>query len=370
VSGASDTRVDPFRPGTDDAEALGLRAEVWGADHPHSHPAFFRWLFGAGNPAGPGSGVMLRRAGRLVGFAGLCPRLAQLGGTAVRVAHGLDYMVSPGVSAAASGRFALRVAADWATFARQGGYDFGINFPNANSRRLLTSDRLGWQPVLAPALMVRPLAAPATSIVAGGAVRRLALRFGLGVGAGALAVRAAATRGRAAGAVRAVDLGSAADAALIDALWHRVAAVRDAGLLRDAAALRWRYGQHPLYRYRMLGWQDGDRMDALVITAQRHLFGMDCLLVVDALIDPGRPAAAARLVGDAIRASGAALAVAQAVPGHDLAGALRRAGFLAVPERFNPKPFQMVALPLAVQARSGALPASTWQFGWGDMDVV
>lgn len=370
MSAPSDTSVQPFRPGIDDAEALALRAEVWGADHAHSDPGFFRWLFGPENPAGPGRGVMLRRSGRLVGFAGLCPRLVRLRGNTLRMAHGLDYMVSPGLSAAASGRFALRVAAEWAALAGREGFAFGVNFPNANSRRLLTSDRLGWQPLLVPVLKARPLVPGAASLTSGSALRRIGLRLGLTVGAAASALRARVATGRVAGALHRLDLTRPEDAALTDALWSRLADARPCGLVRDAAALRWRYAQHPIYRYNLYGWQSGGRLEALVVTTERTLFGMTCLLVVDALIDPERPQAAAALIGKAIHGSGAAIALAQAAPSDGLATALSRAGFATVPQRFNPKPFMMVTLPLQADTAQAIGTATDWRFAWGDMDVV
>jgi hypothetical protein len=62
--------------------------------------------------------------------------------------------------------------------------------------------------------------------------------------------------------------------------------------------------------------------------------------------------------------------VAQAAPGDDLHRGLRQAGFQAVPLRFNPKPFVMVALPLAGEGPAPFGTGTDWRFGWGDMDVV
>lgn len=368
MSNPANTTLAPFRPGIDDAEALQLRAEVWGSDHPHSQPAFFRWLFGAENPAGPGSGVMLRRGGRLVGFAGLCPRLARIKGRTVRVAHGLDYMVSPALSAAASGRFALRVAAEWANFARQGAFAFGTNFPNAKSRRLLTSERLKWQPLFEPSLMVRPLMAPSDAFVSGGVVRRLTLRLALGAGAGICNLRGAPRGNSAVGRARNIQIDDAHDGALVDQFWDRVADARSASLVRDAATLRWRYGQHPIYRYEITAWQVGNRIDALIVTTRRKLFGVECILIADALFDPANHTAAAELVRQSIKLSRAAIALAQAVSGDDLALVLGKSGFASVPKRFDPKPFMMVALPL--QEDAATIADLDWRFSWGDMDVV
>lgn len=367
MSQCAETTVSRFRPGEDDLEVLALRAEVWGAEHPLTNPAYFAWLFGKENPAGQGSGVMLRRAGQLVGFAGLCQRLARLNGCSVLVAHGLDYMVSPGVSGVAAGRFAHRVPVEWGLVARDLGCDFGMNFPNENSRRLLTSKRLGWRLSVAPKLMARPLSG---GLAPGAGLRGAGARIGLGVAGGAFGGVARVRRGRIGGAVVALDPARPTDAEMIDCLWARVADTRSCGFVRDAAALSWRYGKHPLHRYEINGWHsDENGLSALVVTTRRRLHGLDCLLIVDVLVDPGAQSAASRLMDEVSRASRAQMALAQAVQGDDAFGAFSRAGFAVVPEWMNEKPFMLVTMPLRLEG-AASLETATWRFAWGDMDVV
>jgi hypothetical protein len=360
--------AQPWRLGQCDGEVLALRAGVWGADHPHTRSDFLDWLFGDGNPAGRGTGIVLWRAGRAVGFAGLCPRLGRVEGRDVVIAHGLDYMVERGLGAAGSGRYALRVATEWAELARAKGFAFGINFPNENSRRLLTSARLGWREVLSPRLMIRPLRGGGTGSGPGAAAKRL----GMALGASVLGA-AARLRGRTAdGAARPLRPGDAADAAALDALWLRRRDDMAAGLVRDAAALRWRYEQHPIRHYRLLGWEEARGLSALIVTTRRELEGIPSVLIVDALIDGCSLAAAVALVAAAVReaaAAGACLAAAEACPGTALHRALAGAGFVTVPRRFDPKPFTLVALPLAAGTEA-ALSPGAWSFAWGDMDVV
>lgn len=351
--------LDPYRPGPDDAEVLDLRTRVWGADHPHTSAAFLTWLF-RDNPVGEGGGVLLRRGGTLIGFAGLCPRLALRNGETVRVAHGLDFMVDPAATRGLSGTHAVRVAAGWADLAAAQGYAFGINFPNANSIRLLTSDRLGWRPVLSPRLLVRPLPG-------------LRLREGLPAGIPhALA-----------------DLGSSVLARGLDLAvrlrvrgWPTVSARHDfawlapvpspgegIGLARDPAVLAWRYLHHPLHRYRLFTCGDGAGASGLV-AAPRTLFGVPSSLVVD-LLGAEHPTAAAALVAAAVAdaaGQGARIVGGLALAGSPLDRALRRAGFLPVPARLDPKPFHLVARPLAEPGQDGF--SGRWRFAWGDMDVV
>jgi len=364
------TGVEAFRPGADDAAVLALRAAVWGADHPHADPAFLGWLLGPDNPAGPGGGVIVRRGGRAVGFAGLCPRLARLDGRDVRIAHGLEYMVDPALGGGLAGRLALRVAAGWAAAAREQGFAFGINYPNENSRRILTSARLGWRPTLSPRLMARALSGFGAMEQPTGALVRLAARLGLSLAALAQGGRAALARRPGAGAALTLDPAAPRDARMIDALWRRVADMRRVGLRRDAAALGWRYAAHPLRRYAILGWAVEDNLKALIVTTERALHGLRCLMIVDALIDPSAPEAVRALIAGAAAGAargGGALALAEAAPGCDLARALAAAGFVATPRRLDPKPFMLVTLPLGEAA---AFAPADWRFAWGDMDVA
>ncbi len=360
-----------WRPGTLEDGLLALRAGVWGAEHPHTSPAFFSWLFGEANPAGTGGGVVLRRGERVLGFMGLCARRVRFHRRDIAVAHCLDYMVDREIGPAASARYALRLAQAWEKLARAEDFVFGIGFPNQNSYRIVTSDRIGWRDILRPRLMVRPLRGVWRDGSRGGpqdgATDGLAKRLGLALGGTALDL-AAAFRRRPRGEVRALATGADADS--IDALWQRRRDDRPASIVRDAAALGWRYEQHPFRRYELLGWQADGALSALIVTTRRDLEGVPAVLIVDAVIDPAALPAARALVSAALRRAageGDRLAAAEAQPGSPLARALAQAGFLAVPQRFDPKPFTLVGLPLDTPMAEIAGP---WQFAWGDMDVV
>ncbi len=357
--------VEVWRPGTLGDELLALRAGVWGAEHPHTSPAFFAWLFGDTNPAGQGGGVALRRGDRVLGFMGLCPRRVRFHGRDVTAAHCLDYMVDREIGPAASARYALRLAQGWERLARADGHAFGIGFPNQNSYRIVTSDRIGWRDILRPRLMVRPLRGGSHAAIALGPAKRLGLALG-----GAFLDLATGLRPRPPGELRALRTSDARDAAAIDALWQRRRDDRPASIVRDAAALRWRYEGHPFRRYEILGWQAPGGLAALIVTTRRDLEGLPAVLIVDALVDPAALAPARALVSAALRraaAEGDRLAAAEAEPGSAPARALANAGFLTVPQRFDPKPFTLVGLPLGTPMEQLAGP---WQFAWGDMDVV
>ena len=139
----------PFEPGRDDAEVLELRAAVWGVHHPSNEPAFFRWLFQS-NPAGRGTGVMLRRSGKLIGFIGLVARNMSLRGHVVPVAQAIDYMVDPRAGGGLSGMYGYRLLQAWPKPRPRLAIGSELGFPNFSSVRLATSPKLGWERVFSP----------------------------------------------------------------------------------------------------------------------------------------------------------------------------------------------------------------------------
>lgn len=356
--------LDAYRPGLDDDEVLDLRARVWGADHGHTSAAFFGWLFGR-NPAGAASGVLLRRGGVLIGFAGLSPRIGFRNGQRIRIAHGLDFMVDPNAARGLAGAYALKVADRWARLAKEQGYAFGVNFPNANSYRLLTSRRLGWQRVLAPRLLLRPL--PGLRLREGLPrwISPTAAAFGGTVLAHALALRA--KLGTAPGPCAGTPARAVAD---FDWLPAEMPAVKGLSFGRDRSYLTWRYRDHPVYRYTILARSEPGRGVSGLVVTPRTLFGVESALVVD-LVGDGHVEAVVPLITRAVAdaaAEGARIVGGLACAGSPLDWALRRCGFLPVPAAVNPKPFYMVGLPLAAQ--EAAFADGPWQFAWGDMDVV
>jgi hypothetical protein len=75
---------------------------------------------------------------------------------------------------------------------------------------------------------------------------------------------------------------------------------------------------------------------------------------------------AARL--DAARAGGAALAVTMGL--HPAIGALRRAGFVRVPERLNPRPFNLAVKALVSDVGPDLADAAQWLITLADWDVM
>jgi hypothetical protein len=363
------TVLAPYVPCADESDVLALRASVWGVDHPHTSEAFFRWLFRQGG-AGEDCGVVLRRDGAAVGFGGLVGRSLSARRREVRVAHGLDFMVDPAVRGTLSGLFATRMCVGWADMARSQHYALGVCFPNTNSIRLLTSERLGWVPVLSPRLLLRPLRGlrfrtppspfaglPAWSVTAAGRAAALA--------SSAVAAVAAGTQGDR----RIIEICDFD--ARFDDLWRRASGSIIA-FRRDRETLAWRYRAHPLYDYRVMATVCGDALDGFVVSVRRELMGLRSDLLVDALWDPESPATIAPLIQASVarsHADGADIVGALAPEGSPLGRALLRTGFMPVPRRFDPKPFWLTA-KIIDQSAGELLTPVGWHLTWGDMDVV
>ncbi len=356
-----------FRPGRDDEAVLALRARVWGAAHPHCRPAFYSWLFGQA-PAGTGGGIISEMDGRVVGFAGICPREARIGSTRLKVSHGLDFMVDPDLGGMLSGRVGLRTLKRHVILARKLGCDINLNFPNDNSHRMLTSDRLEYAPVFSSRLHVRPL----------GAIR---LESGAGLGSATRVLAMTGGRAAALGATMRAALSRPANVHIeplqrfderFDGFWEQLARGDALYFTRDARALNWRYAEHPLNEYTILAATAAGRLLGYAVATRREVMGIDALLICDLCVQSGMRGIHEALIGalvEGARRKKAGAVVAQSTSGDPLGRALARCGFLQVPQRLNPKPFRMVAMAYTGSGQA-ALSPQRWAFRWGDTDVV
>jgi hypothetical protein len=359
------TSISEFQPGKDDKEVLDLRGEVWGKDHPHTSEAFYGWLFGDSSQ-GPPSGILVRRDGKLVCFAGLVPRTARHQGKVVRVAHGLDFMASPGLQGL-SGLYAFKLVKSWIEHATRTGYDLAVCFPNEQSIRLLTSDKLNWSVVASPRLLVLPLPAVRFDEPPSGLVPSGIATIGGRVLASALV--ALQPRPRSGDGVTPLDL--VADALALDALWQR-AGHGSCQFSRQASAMHWRYSHHPVYDYRILCRRSTTGISGFMVTTRRKVMGVESDLVVDGLWEDGDADTPRTLLAEVVaraRRERTGIAGAIALPGTALYSALRRAAFLPVPAKLDPKPFHLTAYPLT-PAGKDCMNTRIWHMSWGDTDVV
>ena len=110
---------------------------------------------------------------------------------------------------------------------------------------------------------------------------------------------------------------------------------------------------------------------AYVALRQAPLFGTTCAMVMDLGCGRGEEDALLRLLDarlDAERAAGAALAVMMGL--HPFLPRLGTAGFLRVPERFTPRPFNLLGKIIDPSLPRDVLDASSWMITLADWDVM
>lgn len=357
-------KLRDFARGQDEPALVQLRAAVWGQEHPHNSAAFFEWLFSA-NPEGEGGGVVLEENSQLTGFAGLATRKMQVEGQLCQVALGMDYMIHPQFR---NGFGASRLVNGWLKSVSQHSahYAFGLCYPNMNSYKILTGKKLAWQPVCELRMMIRPLG---TLHQLPGALAKLPpwlTQWGFRAASlGATLLAAVRTPLNTPGQLEHIQQFDAR----FDDLWQR-AGIHTGGV-RSAAYLNWRYGQHPLYRYRTLAWVEQGKLLGYITLTEREVFDIPAVFIVDALACPSAPKVLQTLIKHAAsvtRATGHALMATQVIQGSTLQRAFAQAGLLTVPKRLCPKSFALTFHPLSGHAQQPAL--NRWHLTWGDMDVV
>lgn len=351
--------------GEEDAAVLKLRAAVWGADHPHTNVSFLHWLL-AENPARVGSGILMMDGNYAVGFAGLLSRRVRYGDRTHLAAQCVDYMVHPELR---SGAGAMRIMSHWVELAQRSGCEFGIGFPNIHSHRVVTSERLGWKDACRPMLMIRPLSSMAMPRPT---LRRIPLRM-QGYASGLMARLCSA---RSWTASHPLPAGEAFPLTQFDpagdALWREALNPRGAGLCRDSTYLNWRYVRHCVYSYERIGWRADGKLLGVAVASAREVFGVPCLLLVDLAASSASPRVAQALLDETARRGrelGSHLMLAMAIKASPAGDTLQRAGFIPVPNRFNPKPCVMTVHQLGSGLDLPKMLAD-WHFTWGDTDVV
>lgn len=367
MANASQMGSRPYDRSRDGEAVLALRARVWGADHPHTTAAFHDWLFD-GAPSGRGGGAVYELRGRIVAFAGFAHRAARWGARSLTLAHGLDFMADPELGGVLSGRAALMTLRTHVEHIGSLGFDATFNFPNENSERMLTSDKMGYSLILTPTLHVLPL--PAFERQVPGTSRWRRLGESLGARAIFRLMRLRALVGARGQDIRLTEV-SRFDKRF-DALWETISADGRLRLDRSADTLNWRFADHPVYDYRIVVAESGAATLGYAVVSPRRLYGLAANLVCDLVVPHGRGDVAASLLGhcvrDAIVQKAGAIA-AYASPGSPEAAALRAAGFIPVPGALNPRPCKLVLRSTAADTaieRCGA----AWAFAWGDTDVA
>jgi GNAT superfamily N-acetyltransferase len=247
---------------------------------------------------------------------------------------------------------------------RAEGIDFIYTFPNARSLPSFLRDHR-YQAVCRVPVFLAPLdlgALLASSLHLGASGLWLG-RF-LGPLARALAPQEPALeRGE-----EMVRLG--ADDGRLGPLIGDVANGRAIGLERDLNYFRWRFFDKPTGEYTVWALARGGRPSAYVVTRPAMLFGLRCTVLVDLGCLEGHDPALRRLVRTRLAADageGAVLGVTMGL--HPQLSDLGKLGFLRVPDRFNPRPFNLLVRPLASDG-PGLLDRSAWHITLADWDVL
>ncbi len=265
----------PYEPGRR-RELRALMEAVWGTWWSDEE---LDWWFDS-NPSGPSLISLGEQDGRIVGMAGMSPYRMLLAGREVRVAVALHLATHPdyrrrGVLTMLERENEKR-AAERSPVA--------LVFPNAASRQVLVG--LGWRALPGPRVFARP-------------TRRRALPDGV---------------------EPVEDFGAGADA-----LWRLVAPLYGAGLVRDAAYLRWRFAVSPR------GYMCLEAGDGVAVVGRTELRGKRVAYLAELVAEPGP--ATRRLLRAALAVAEAPLFLA--LPPAGRTGDLVRLGFLPTSRRIS-----------------------------------
>jgi GNAT superfamily N-acetyltransferase len=142
-------------------------------------------------------------------------------------------------------------------------------------------------------------------------------------------------------------------------------------LERNKEFLTWRFLAKPTREYRIWGLLRDDKLLAYLVDREAELFGVPSVLLMDMGNAAGEDDALSRLLAarlHAERANGTPSAVTMGL--HPQLSRLRRLGFVRVPERFNPRHFNLAVKPLETQQQEALFDGDRWLITLTDFDVL
>ena len=158
-----------------------------------------------------------------------------------------------------------------------------------------------------------------------------------------------------------------------DRLWEEESQQRTFSLVRDQKYLNYRYRDRPGDKYVLFAAYRREELEGYVVVRRAlEMFDLSIGLIMD-VSTKGEIADADVLVSEAVRyleGDGVDAVGCLMMKHSPYYGVLRRAGFLPVPSRFNPRDYHPVVdadssrFSTAVIAERG-----NWHFTWGDFDV-
>lgn len=146
---------------------------------------------------------------------------------------------------------------------------------------------------------------------------------------------------------------------------------RSLHLVRTARFLTWRFLEKPDGGYRMWVLRTAGKVTAFVVTRVAKLFDVPSVVFLEFGCSSSQMSALQRLVASRLAAEqreGALLGVTMGL--HPFFGSLARLGFLRVPERLNPRPFNLLIKNLGVTEGADLTDPSRWLITLSDWDVL
>jgi len=142
------------------------------------------------------------------------------------------------------------------------------------------------------------------------------------------------------------------------------------GLARTPDYLRWRFVASPHRSYRIHVLTRAGAARAYLVTRHAEILGAPVALVMDLGHEPGEEPALARLID--LRAleetrAGRVASVAMCLGAERRV--LRRAGYFPIPERLNPRPFNLLVKDLASTPHPALFDPGRWRITLADWDV-
>jgi GNAT superfamily N-acetyltransferase len=355
-----DWTLREYSPG-DREGVFQLRTEVYGETFSEED---WVWKFER-SPLRPARIYLAESEGRIVGLRNFLFREVKVGNDVWLSVLTVDAMVHPD----------FRRLGIWSTLTREGvrrlraeGIHLAVSFVGPHRNTYAGFRKLGWMDVgsipllvkplrlgglLAKALRSRRLQAPADRISAflpGIRPRRRLPQ------AGGLSIER----------IESFD-------GQFDRLWEQQSRERTFSLVRDQKYLNYRYRDRPGESYALFAAYRGRNLSGYtVVRRSLRMFDLSIGLVME-LATTGEPQEADSLVGEAVRYLDAEEvdAIGCLMMRHSPQyGVLRRAGFLPVPSRFNPRDYHpMVEADPTKLSRAMMADRGNWHFTWGDFDV-
>jgi len=157
-------------------------------------------------------------------------------------------------------------------------------------------------------------------------------------------------------------------------LWRPLQEKNAIFLRRDEAFLNWRYADNPGREYPILGYEEGEDLQGLIVLRRMEAFGLQGGMILELQALPGREDLIPILLDAAVEHFAREemdLALCLTPRGSSLERPLRSKRFLAVPERLGHKKWYFGGRGLPYSGEVAMLePIASWYLTLGDTDII